>query len=255
MTKYLLVAACLALASCSATRPLPQYSEAEKEAQRQAIGYWQPDSTATAPKLSPVAQRKLDAKHHRGQAPDPLATDESPRPLDEPLALPPAGPQPGRSTAFWQKLNPFRSKQTTAEKRSEASRLTDNHVRQLPRKCKGCTFNVAAGNQTIAGKKAQVAAGDGATASVIEKKAGPAVVASDSSTLNALTGGGNLAAVHGDGNTLPQTATTQQAADWRATLAKPAGAVLASGLAVVLVGGCIFLIAAYRRRKTLTNNA
>jgi len=245
MRKYLLAAACLALASCSATKPLPQYSEAEKEAQRQAIGYWQPDTAATTPKLSPVAQAKLDAKHRRGQMPAPLAGDGGPRPLDEALAMPPAQPQPGRSVAFWQKLNPFRSKPTAKPV------MLSTVEASLPRKCKGCTFNVVAGNQTVAGKKAQVAAGDGATASVIEKKAGPAQVASDSSTLNALTGGGNLAAVQGDGNTLPQTTTTQQAADWRATLAKPVGYAVASVGTVLVVGGCIFLIAAYRRRKKL----
>jgi hypothetical protein len=251
MRKYILAAAGLALASCSAIKPLPQYTEAQKEAQRAAIGYWQPDTAASAPKLSPVAQAKLDAKHRRGQAPALLASDGGPRTLDAPLVLPPATPQPGRSTAFWQKLNPFRSKPATA---SAPLSQEGGGGGGVPRKCKGCTF-IIGDNTTLAGKKAQVAAGDGATASVIEKKAGPAVVASDSSTLNALTGGGNLAAVQGDGNTLPQTTTTQEAADWRATLAKPAGMVLAGVLGVVLVGGVIFLIAAYRRRNKLLNNA
>jgi hypothetical protein len=253
--KYLsfALAACLALASCSATKPLPQYTEAQKAAQRQAIGYWQPDTTATAPKLSPVAQAKLDAKRHRGQVPALAAAEDNPRPLDEPLALPPAAPQPGRSVAFWQKLNPFRSKQPAAASPLSPLSLEGGAGGGVPHKCKGCTF-IIGDNTTLAGKKAQVAAGDGATASVVEKKAGPAQVASDSSTLNTLTGGGNLAAVQGDGNTLPQTTTTQQAADWRATLAKPAGAVLAGALTVALVGGCIFLIAAYRRRKQLLNN-
>jgi hypothetical protein len=121
----------------------------------------------------------------------------------------------------------------------------------VPRKCKGCTFNLVTGNQTVAGKKAQVAAGDGATATVIEKKAGPAVVASDSSTLNAVLGGGNLAAVHGDGNTLPQTATTQEAPGVLATLAKPSGYVLAGLGTVLMVGGVIYLIVAYKRRQKL----
>ncbi|MGI4862757.1 MAG: hypothetical protein ACRYFZ_02465 [Janthinobacterium lividum] len=104
-----------------------------------------------------------------------------------------------------------------------------------------------------AGKNAQLAAGAGAVTSHIEKKAGPAIVASDSSTLNAIAGGGNLAAVHGDGNQLEQHATTQQPPDWRAMLAKPVGAVLASVVAVSLVGGVIFLIAAYKRSKKLAN--
>ena len=250
--KYLsfaLAAGLLALASCSATKPLPQYTEAQKAAQRQAIGYWQPDTTATTPKLSPVAQAKLDAKHRRGQMPAPLAGDGGPRPLDAPLVLPPAQPQPGRSVAFWQKLNPFRGKDKSNGTTDQMPIALGSGINS-PKKCKGCTF-IIGDNTTLAGKKAQVAAGDGATASVVEKKAGPAVVASDSSTLNALTGGGNLAAVQGDGNTLPQTTTTQQAADWRATLAKPAGAVGAGIVAVIVVGGVIFLIAAYRRRKQL----
>jgi hypothetical protein len=236
------------LASCSATKPLPQYTEAQKAAQRQAIGYWQPDTAATTPKLSPVAQAKLDAKHHRGQMPAPLASDGGPRPLDAPLVLPPAQPQPGRSVAFWQKLNPFRSKQPAGQKAVEVS--LPRSEASLPRKCKGCTF-IVGDNTTLAGKKAQVAAGAGATASVIEKKTGPAQVASDSSALNAVGGSGNLATAHGDGNTLPQTTTTQQAADWRATLAKPVGYALASVGTVLIVGGVIFLIAAYRRRKKL----
>jgi hypothetical protein len=86
-------------------------------------------------------------------------------------------------------------------------------VAGLPRKCKGCTFNLVAGNQTVAGKKAQVAAGDGATASVIEKKAGPAQVASDSSTLtytdNTKAGQRGGAAATGQGATA--TATTEKA--------------------------------------------
>jgi len=123
---------------------------------------------------------------------------------------------------------------------------------KLPRKCKGCT--IVYGDAVIAEKKAQVAAGPGATASVIGKKAGPTQVASDSSTQNALLGAGNLAAVQGDGNTLPQTTTTQQAADWRATLAKPVGYALAALGTVAIVGGCIFLIAAYKRRNLLHNN-
>jgi hypothetical protein len=107
---------------------------------------------------------------------------------------------------------------------------------------------------TTLGKKSTGAVGAGAVATVIEKKAGPAQVASDSSTQNALLGGGNLANVPGDGNTLPQTATTQEAADWRATLAKPAGYVLAGLVTVLIVGGVIFLILAYKRRNLLDNN-
>ena len=110
------------------------------------------------------------------------------------------------------------------------------------------------GDATIASKKAQVAAGAGAVASVIEKKAGPAIVASDSSTQNVVLGGGNIQATNGNNNTPNLTAPVQEAADWRATLAKPFGAVGAGVLTIVLVGGCIYLIVAYKRRKVLTSN-
>ena len=70
-------------------------------------------------------------------------------------------------------------------------------------------------------------------------------MASDSSTRNALLGAGNLAAVHGDGNTLPQATTTQEASDWKATIAKPTGEVANVVTGLLLVGGCLYLINAY----------
>jgi hypothetical protein len=45
MTKYLLLGLSLALAGCTTQKALPHYTEAEKAAQRQAIGYWQPAPT------------------------------------------------------------------------------------------------------------------------------------------------------------------------------------------------------------------
>jgi len=236
MTKYLLAAACLALASCAAQKALT------------------PQAEKAPPSISAAAQRKLDARHHRGQAPAPLVTDGGLRPLDSTVAIPYATPQPGRSTPFWQKLNPFRSKQPAAQPLTQQV-TTPN----IPRKCKGCTFNVVAGNQTVAGKKAQVAAGDGATASVIEKKAGPAQVASDSSTQNALLGGGNLAAVHGDGNQLEQKAELPPETGFPNTLDK----IFGGAVAALLTGGAIWfgfpvlwpwLVGLFKRRKSSTDN-
>jgi hypothetical protein len=75
------------------------------------------------------------------------------------------------------------------------------------------TVNMYYGAVTNAGKKAQVAAGEGAVASVVGKKAGPAVVASDSSTLtytdNTKAGQRGGAAATGQGSTA--TATTEKA--------------------------------------------
>jgi hypothetical protein len=92
---------------------------------------------------------------------------------------------------------------------------------------------------TTAGKKATVAVGAGAVASVIEKKAGPAQVATDSSLLNAVSGGGNLQAVHGNDNRLEATKqdTTEEAPGIGATVAAklfgPLGIVVAAGVVVI----------------------
>jgi hypothetical protein len=217
--KYLLPLACLALASCAAQKALPQYTEAEKAAQRGGISYWQPDSTSCADTLPHTPRWAVAVPPVKV---DSVIVEWQPTFLEKLLGLQP---------------KPY-------------------HVAVVPARIgKKSTINVYH-NSTVtnAEKKAQVAVGAGATASVIEKKAGPAQVASDSSTQNALLGGGNLAAVRGNGNTLPQTATTQEAADWRATLAKPAGYVLAGLGTVLIVGGAIYLIVAYRRRNLLGNN-
>jgi hypothetical protein len=235
MTKYLLLGLSLALASCATQKALPHYTEAEKAAQRQAIGYWQPaptkpDSTS-GPRVEPGSQADLICSIFGGHPPvmqqDTEATPDS--------------------LHFVKVAKPARRLFGLLPAKKLASPTASL------RKCKGCTF-IIGDNTTLAGKKAQVAAGTGAVASNIEKKAGPAQIASDSSTQNALSGGGNLAAVHGDGNTLPQTATTQQASDWRAELAKPAGEVAATALGLVLVGGLVWVIIAYKRRKALSTN-
>jgi hypothetical protein len=106
---------------------------------------------------------------------------------------------------------------------------------------------------TNAGKKAQVAAGAGAVASVIEKKAGPAVVASDSSTQNAVLGGGNIQATNGNNNTPNLSVPVQQAADWRAELAKPTGKLIAGALVVLVVGGGVYGFILWRKKKAATN--
>ena len=137
MRHYLLLGIGLALASCAAQKALPQYTPEQQASQRESIGFWQPDSAKAVPKLSPAAQRKLDARR-RGQAPDPLLADGGPRALDSVVAVPFATPQPGRSTPFWQKVNPFR-------KTSQSVAIAQKTDRLLS-KCKGCTFNVVAGN-------------------------------------------------------------------------------------------------------------
>jgi hypothetical protein len=117
------------------------------------------------------------------------------------------------------------------------------------------TINQVAGNQSntnaTIGKKATAATGEGAVATVIEKKAGPAVVNSDSSTLNAVTGGGNLAAVQGDGNTTSQTKADVEPPSVAATIAQeltgPLGIMLAVGAGV----GLIYLLVLWRKKKAV----
>lgn len=180
MRTYLLLGIGLALASCAAQKALPQYTEAEQTAQRGGISYWQPDPTPAdstpllhrPPVWSPKDSLRW-ALHKQAHQVDSIVVERTPTFLDKVLHRTP---------------KPYTVAVTPA------------------RIGKKSTVNVYLGPATVttAGKKAQVAAGAGATASVIGKKAGPAQVASDSSTQNALLGGGNLAAVQGDGNRLEQ---------------------------------------------------
>lgn len=128
----------------------------------------------------------------------------------------------------------------------------------MPRKCKGCVFNTVAGDQTnsTAGKKATVAAGDNAVASHIEKKAGPAVVGSDSATLNNV-GTGNLAATNGDGNTTTQTKADVEPPSIGATIAARLTGPLGWALGVAALGvmgyGVYRLWPLLRRKDSPTN--
>jgi hypothetical protein len=220
MIRYLLLGATL-LASCASTRPTYQPTAGERRSAHAAgpLYYEATPDSLPAPKM-PLSLGVHVAGKSRAKV----------------------SRQSARVLRRWHRQFQRDAKRYTRVGVAEAS---------LPKKCKGCT--IVYGDATVAGKKAQVAAGAGAVASVVEKKAGPAQVASDSSTQNALLGAGNLAAVHGDGNTLPQTTTTQQAADWRATLAKPIGYALATLGTVLIGGGAIYLIVAYRRKNLLNN--
>jgi len=220
MRHYLLLGIGLALASCAAQKALPQYTEAERAAQRGGISYWKPDSTSQADTVphTPRWAVKVPAS-----AVDSIVVERAPSFIDKLLGRTP---------------KPY-------------------HVAVTPARIgKKSTVNIynAPATVTTIGKNATGAVGAGAVASVIEKKAGPAIVASDSSTSNAILGGGNIQATTGNNNAPQLTAPVQQAADWRATLAKPTGYVLAALGTVVIVGGCIYLIAAYKRRNLLNNN-
>lgn len=165
---------------------------------------------------------------------------------DSVVLVPYAQPQPGRGPAFWQKLNPFRQLAPAPQA------LAGMPVR-LGKKA---TVNVYYGAATItnAGKKSTVAAGAGAVASHIEKKAGPAVVASDSSTLNAVAGGGNLAAVQGDGNStsLTKQDTTKEAPGPLAVFADNATAWLPWVAGGCVVAGIVWFLIRRKAANTLS---
>jgi hypothetical protein len=221
MRTYLLAAACLALASCAAQKALPHYTEAEKQAQRESISYWKP---------TPVP---ADTAHH-----------ERPRLLVRvPVAAPDSLPyiEVSRKPTFIDKL--FRH-----------TPKTSIYPGALPVKAgKKSVINIYKGPANITttntGKKGRSIVGEGASNTEAGKKSGPIIKADSGAHVNTLTGPGNIQATNGNNNAPQLSAPVQQAADWRAVLAKPAGAVGAGVLSLVLVGGCIYLIAAYKRRK------
>ncbi len=120
----------------------------------------------------------------------------------------------------------------------------------VPRKCKGCTFNLVAGNQTnnTAGKKATQAAGDGATATSVPKASAPVATASGDATDNTKAGQRGGAAATAPGATA--TATTTKPGFWAAAL--PGLGILAGIGAiwwVVAGGGGLWLAALWRKNK------
>ena len=93
--------------------------------------------------------------------------------------------------------------------------------------------------RSIKVKDGAFAWGDYAKATHAAKKA---TLATDSATLQVATN-----AVAGRGNTATQTATTQQAKDWRAVLAGPVGSVLALAVAA----GIVVILLRRKAAKTL----
>jgi hypothetical protein len=120
---------------------------------------------------------------------------------------------------------------------------------------KKSTINIFHGPATVttAAKNAQVL-GAGSSNTQTGKKSGDIIKADSGAIVNKVGGPGNAQTTRGNNNTPQLTAPVQQAADWRATLAKPTGYVLAGLGTVLIVGGCIYLIAAYKRRNLLNNN-
>jgi hypothetical protein len=91
-----------------------------------------------------------------------------------------------------------------------ASRPIDIGNGPAPRKCKGCTFNLVNGNQTVAGKKANLAAGANAVATTVGKVKAPTAIGDSAAAVdNTKAGQRGGAAAMAPGATA--TATTEKA--------------------------------------------
>ncbi|MDJ0367374.1 hypothetical protein QMK33_19675 [Hymenobacter sp. H14-R3] len=215
MKHFLLLAAGLALASCAAQRQL----------------------TPLRPSATDVVSLLNQARPTNGGPP----YEARPSTIAPPPSFDARGKTPaqsyrkqGRILRRWQ-----RQFQRAAARTKAAPAV-------VPRKCKGCT--IVYGDATVASKKATVAAGDGAVASVVEKKAGPAVVGSDSVSQNTV-GTGNLAATNGDGNTTSQTKADVEPPGVGATIAAAFAQPLGKVLAVVVLGGVIGGVVWWRKKS------
>jgi hypothetical protein len=180
--KYLLLGVSLALASCADQKALPQYTEAEKAAQRGGISYWQP---APAP---------ADSSAHTKP---PYAVQLPP------IAAPDSLPfiEVSRKPTFLDKLFGHTPKTTI-------------YPGLLPVKAgKKSTVNIFHGpatvNTTTASKHATVAAGGGATATSIGKAKGPTAVG-DSATATDNTKQGQRGGAGASGPGASATATTEK---------------------------------------------
>lgn len=149
---------------------------------------------------------------------------------------------------------------STAPKRSLLDRITGKNkpARQvastgMPAKCKGCTFNVVAGNQTnnTAGKNATAGTGAtgggkasapvaGAGGSAIEKAKAPVTTGTGDATDQ--SGAGVASTIKGDNNAPKLTNTAPEAPGIGATIAsnltKPLGVVVALAVVGLFAYGC-----------------
>jgi hypothetical protein len=236
MRNYYLLALLLALASCAATKPLPHYTDAEKQAQRESISWWKP-APAPAQYLVPAADSTEAAKYEA--MPDSLPFVKVPRNPQKPTET--YEVEGGKKGFLARLFLPGIPKKPVS-----AGVATHPNATQVPRKCKGCT--IVYGNAQVVGKKAQVL-GDGASNTETGKKSGDIIKADSGAIVSKVGGPGNTQTTRGNNNTPQLSAPVKEASDWRATIAKPVGYALATMGTLLIVGGCIVLIAAYKRRQ------
>jgi hypothetical protein len=125
----------------------------------------------------------------------------------------------------------------------------------MPTKCKGCT--IVYGDATVAGKKATVAAGQGASTVVAGKKAGPVVRADSGAVVQVATTKKGPAAAAGQDATAasPRASKRSLGEVLAANLSSPVGyAFGAVVLLVALAYGGPWLLGVFRR-KSANNQA
>jgi hypothetical protein len=136
-----------------------------------------------------------------------------------------------------------------------AAKRTQSAPSTVPRKYKGCTFNVVAGDQTnsATGKKGTSATGEQAraTATTTGKNSGPVVAGSDSTSQIDQHGATNAATTRGNNNSTGQTNTALEAPGVGATIAGAIATPLGKALAVLLVGGVVWGIVAWRKKSVV----
>jgi hypothetical protein len=223
------------LTSCATIKPLPQHSAAEQDAQSQSYGQPQParpDSTS-GPRIEPGSQADFIRSIFEGHPPvvqQDIPSDVVAAPDSLPFVKVP------KKTSLFRRL--FPAKQQS---------VSDTHVGNMPRKCKGCTFNVVAGDQhnQQVGKNAKLL-GDGASNMQTGKKSGAVIKADSGATVyNAETKKGQAAAGHG---------ITQQQPTAPSLLDQIKAHALLLGAAVAFIlfltsGGGAWLVALLPRRK------
>lgn len=232
----------LVLASCAATKKLPQYTEAEKQAQRESISWWKP-APPPATYMVP-AKDSADAAQYEA-APDSLPFVKVPQKPVPPYEI------EGDKRGFLARI--FLPKKATPP--------TGATSPPVPRKCKGCIFNIAGGNQSnttsTTGKKATAATGAGAVATVIEKAKAP--VGTGTGDVTDQAGASAASTIKGDNNAPVLTNTQQEAADWKAQLASgfatPVGKVAAVAVAGLLGYGLYYVWFLIPRRKKRADTA
>ncbi len=232
MTKYLLAAACLTLASCAAQKALPHLTEEQKRANEQSLSFWQPQPAPadTARHTKPPLNLLLP----------PVAAPDSLRFLEV-----------SRKPNFLDKLFNHTPKTTVYVgngpiKTGKKSNVTINNVGHSQSNTSSST-----------GKNGTSATGAGATSTQVEKPKGP--VGTGTGDVTDQAGAGAASTIKGNNNAPVLTNTQAEAPDWKAqladSLATPVGKVVAVMLVGLLAYGSYRLWPLLRRKSSTTNKA